>query len=354
MTDPTAIQTLPLLFQGTLLNTHGITIPNAKIQLWQTDLDGNYLFPDDASAATNPQLLSEHAEIVSRFQYFGTDATDDNGHFQFLTYRPGIYTMRPYSHFHFMVWLEKDDSTIGDDPSLVTQFYFRDENPPFPEGLQLDVTEVDYTRYSYGSYVNGTIVVEYASVGGGEDGTTKTLDASPTQPQGPFYPTTDFFSYSNDLTRALSDNTASSDMPTAASVKSPTTPFPTLQTLAPSPKTSDESTPLPTPTTPFPSPDTADGGDTASTKYPTTPFPTLQTSSSTPSTKYPTTPFPTEATIFPSLGTPSTDGVTSSMSPTLQPVVPPTASNDGVLSLAFGRRSVAFAVSFIVAQLFTS
>jgi hypothetical protein len=340
MTDSTAIQTLPLLFQGTLLNTYGITIPNAKIQLWQTDLDGNYLFPDDASAATNP-ILSEHAEIVSRFQYFGTDATDDNGNFQFLTFRPGIYTMRPYSHFHFMVWLEEEDSTIGDDPSLVTQFYFRDETPPFPEELQLDVTEVDYSRYSYGSYVNGTIVV-----GGGEDGTSTTLDASPTQPQGPFYPTTDFFSYSNDLTRALSDATASSGMPAAASVEFPTTPFPTLQTLAPSLKTSEgELTPLPAPTTPLPSPDT---------KYPTTPFPTLETSSLTPTTKYPTTPFPTEATLLPSIGAPSTDGVTSSMSPTLQPVVPPSVSNDGVLSLRFGQYSVALAVSCIVAQLSTS
>ena len=63
--------------------------------------------------------------------------------------------MRPYSHFHFVVWLEKDDPTIGDDPSLMTQFYFKDETPPFPEVLQLEVTEVDYSRFNYGSYVNG-------------------------------------------------------------------------------------------------------------------------------------------------------------------------------------------------------
>ncbi len=42
-------------------------------------------------------------------------------------------TYRLSSTFHFMVWLKEEDSTIGDDPSLVAQFYFRDETPPFPE-----------------------------------------------------------------------------------------------------------------------------------------------------------------------------------------------------------------------------
>ena len=36
----------PLLFQGTLLNTQGTDIPNAKVQLWQTDFNGNYLHPN--------------------------------------------------------------------------------------------------------------------------------------------------------------------------------------------------------------------------------------------------------------------------------------------------------------------
>jgi len=35
----------PLLFHGTLLNQQGAAIQNAKVQLWQTDLNGNYLHP---------------------------------------------------------------------------------------------------------------------------------------------------------------------------------------------------------------------------------------------------------------------------------------------------------------------
>ena len=248
--------------------------------------------------------------------------------------------MRPYSHFHFMVWLEKDDPTIGDDPSLVTQFYFKDETPPFPEVLQLEVTEVDYSRFNYGSYVNGTIVVEDASAGGT---TTTALDISPTQPQGPFYPTTDFFASGNDLTRTLTDaSIASSGMPTITSVESPTTPFPTLQTPVPSPETTEADTsPLPTTTlaTPFPTstPDTAEEG----TKFPTTPFPTLETISSSPSTKYPTTPFPTIESA--SLSKAPSTSVPSSLENPSRVV-----SNDGVASVCLNRWVVAVTVSFVV------
>jgi hypothetical protein len=199
----------PLLFQGTLLTQQGAAIQNAKIQLWQTDLDGNYLHPDPG-AAVNP-ASSDHASIVSDFQYFGTDATDSDGHFQFLTYRPGIYTNRPYSHFHFMVWLNNADN--GEyEKALVTQFYFKDESPPYPEILQLDVVEVDSgERFDYGSYVNGTIVIETSPSSTGD----AILELTPEQALGPFYPIPDFFSMDNDLT-AVDDTSASTANPTVS------------------------------------------------------------------------------------------------------------------------------------------
>eukprot|EP00571_Detonula_confervacea_P007236 CAMPEP_0172329920 /NCGR_PEP_ID=MMETSP1058-20130122/61131_1 /TAXON_ID=83371 /ORGANISM="Detonula confervacea, Strain CCMP 353" /LENGTH=275 /DNA_ID=CAMNT_0013047115 /DNA_START=2740 /DNA_END=3564 /DNA_ORIENTATION=+ len=202
----------PLLFHGTLLNQQGDAIKDAKIQLWQTDPDGNYLHPDPR-AATSPKS-PDHASIVSEFQYFGTDATDSEGNFEFLSYRPGAYPNRPYSHFHFMVWL--NDPVVGDDgedplPALVTQFYFKDESPPFPDSLQLDVTEVDAGIYTYGSYVNGTIVVDAdSSLTGGI-----LLATSPMQPKGPFYPETDFFRMNNDLT-AADDATTQNVSPTVS------------------------------------------------------------------------------------------------------------------------------------------
>ena len=164
-----------LLFQGTLLDQEGSAIPNAKIQLWQTDVNGVYKHPDPEAGGST----------LSDFQYFGTDTTDADGKFDFLTYRPGSYEDRPQAHFHFSVWADEDDT----EELLVTQFYFKDDPLSLsePEMLRLDVTEVDSSLgFSYGSYVNGTIII-----GGGADFT---------QPKGPFYPADNFFSMDNDLT----------------------------------------------------------------------------------------------------------------------------------------------------------
>lgn len=251
----------PLLFHGTLLNQQGNAIKDAKIQLWQTDLDGNYLHPNPQAA--NSPKFPDHSSIVSDFQYFGTDATDINGNFEFLTYRPGIYPNRPYSHFHFMVWL--NDPVVGDDgedplPALVTQFYFRDESPPFPDELALDVTEVDPSMYKYGSYVNGTIVVDANPSLTGD----ALLATSPKQPEGPFYPEPQFFSMDNDLTTAdyIATQTTLPTVAPATLTKSPTTPGPTdsdlptadytatqttLPTVAPETSTKSPTTPGPTP-----------------------------------------------------------------------------------------------------------
>jgi hypothetical protein len=212
----------PLLFHGTLLNQQGAAIQNAKVQLWQTDLNGNYLHPA-SGAALNPISL-DHASIVSDFQYFGTDATDSDGHFEFLTYRPGVYPNRPYSHFHFMVWLNDVDN--GEyTQALVTQFYFKDELPPFPEMLQLDVVKVesDSDLYDYGSYVNGTIVIESEVSSSTGDAT---LEITPEQSLGPFYPIPDFFSMDNDLT-AMDDASTQTANPTV-SQESATSSFPTI------------------------------------------------------------------------------------------------------------------------------
>ena len=210
----------PLLFHGTLLNTQGNAIPAAKIQLWQTDLNGNYMH-SHSGAALSP-YSPEYASIISNFQYFGTDETDTNGNFQFLTYRPGIYRNRPYSHFHMKVWL--DDPNTGEDTlGLITQFYFSDESGPFPEELQLDVTEVDHTTYTYGSYVNGTIVIGdgFASSTGEE-----LLPVTPKQAEGPYYPTVDFFSMDSDLT-------TTNDIVTDASTTDPTVGTDDVSTTSP-------------------------------------------------------------------------------------------------------------------------
>ena len=200
----------PLLFQGTLLNTQGSAIPNAKVQLWQADFNGNYLHPDSG----------DDSHLLSDFQYFGTDATDSDGRFDFLTYRPGAYANRP-RHFHFVVWV--NDAESGEDSeALVTQFYFR-EDPlaaTVPEALQLDLVEVDSDLYMYRRYVNGMMVIDVRSTleqspNGNE------LELTPEQSLGPFYPVVDFFSMDNDLT-LVDDASAETAVPTVSPLESAT------------------------------------------------------------------------------------------------------------------------------------
>ena len=139
------------------------------------------------------------------FGYYGTDVAKD-----VLTYRPGVYSGRPYTHFHLKVWRGDADAdggasrqtggTISLTPALITQFYLRDEVNPFPEEPQLDVVEVGSDvaeAYGYGSYVNGTLVVD---VGGWSGAADALLEASPRQAEGPYYPVAEFFDAGNDLT----------------------------------------------------------------------------------------------------------------------------------------------------------
>ncbi len=125
-------------------------------------LIGPFLHPD-SGAAVNPISL-EHASFVSNFQYFGTGAKDSNGHFEFLTYNPGVFPHSPYLHFPFMVWLNNAISG-GCTQALVTQFYFKDKSPPrSPDTMHLDLLEVDPGKmYNYGTYVNGTITIKSSS-----------------------------------------------------------------------------------------------------------------------------------------------------------------------------------------------
>ncbi|KAL7554947.1 hypothetical protein ACHAWF_018510 [Thalassiosira exigua] len=109
-----------------------------------------------------------------------------------------------------MVWInEPADDEVEASPALVTQFYFREESPPYPDVLQLDVVEVDPNTHTFGSYVNGTIVVDDGSTVTGDE----LLPLSPWQVQGPFYPKTNFFSMDNDLTTAT-DASAMTARPT--------------------------------------------------------------------------------------------------------------------------------------------
>lgn len=194
---------VPLLFRGTLLDDSSKSIPNARVQFWQTDSRGVY---------NHPKSLSDRGGgLELGFQYFGTDLTDNNGEFSFKTYKPGLYPSRPIAHIHFKVF-------VGDEDVLTSQFYFAGESKGSPSMLTLDLEEIADHNGAVSWITNKTVAV---NLGGG-----RAEFLTPSQTAGPYYPVVDFFDYDNDLTR------------TTSSVAETTFPSPVDQTLIESPTAS--------------------------------------------------------------------------------------------------------------------
>jgi hypothetical protein len=162
-----------LLFNGRVLNDQGEPLDGAQVQFWQTDRNGNY---------DHPGFNRNGMDLDTDFQYFGTAMTTENGFFQFLTYRPGIYQARPITHIHYKVWYQEQDI-------FTSQFYFADEGfTQFSPLLQLDLLPQDD-----GSVLTNKTIVVDLGLGGSEL-------ITPSQQEGPFYPVVDFFGLDSDMT----------------------------------------------------------------------------------------------------------------------------------------------------------
>ena len=83
----------PLLLDGQLLvDVDGQPVADATIELWQADVQGIYLHPDDPPADTRDAY----------FQSYGETLTDQAGAFSFRTIVPAPYEDRP-RHLHLKV-----------------------------------------------------------------------------------------------------------------------------------------------------------------------------------------------------------------------------------------------------------
>ena len=100
-----------LTLSGRLLWPNGLPVVAARVEIWQTDHDGNYIHPE-GTGRYGPRDLS--------FQGFGATLTDANGRYQFLTIKPRPYETRP-AHVHFKI-------KRAGKPDFVTQMYFQGEN----------------------------------------------------------------------------------------------------------------------------------------------------------------------------------------------------------------------------------
>jgi len=88
---------LPLAVVGAVYNTRGAVVPEAKIEVWQTNHHGKY--------------------DITGYRYRALLLASTKGEYDFQSVMPGHYPARKCQHIHFLVQAE------GHKP-LVTQMYF--------------------------------------------------------------------------------------------------------------------------------------------------------------------------------------------------------------------------------------
>jgi len=88
---------MPLTVSGVIYDTRGTIIPDAKLEIWQTDNDGHY----DIEGYRYRALLNPGAK----------------GSYSIDSVMPGHYPQRVCQHVHYLV-------TAPEHKSLITQLYF--------------------------------------------------------------------------------------------------------------------------------------------------------------------------------------------------------------------------------------
>ncbi len=103
-----------MILVGRVTDEGGKPVRNSLVEIWQANASGRYHHPGD----------NHDAPLDPNFKGIGRTFTDGEGHYRFITIKPGSYPWRnhPYAwrpqHIHF--------SLLGNAPvqRLVTQMYF--------------------------------------------------------------------------------------------------------------------------------------------------------------------------------------------------------------------------------------
>lgn len=103
----------PIMVEGEVVDTKGVPVSDASVELWQACASGRYNHPHDP----NP------AEVDPDFQGWAIVPSGEAGGFRFKTIMPGTYPAAPNwtrpPHIHFKV-------TKRGYVELITQMYFPD------------------------------------------------------------------------------------------------------------------------------------------------------------------------------------------------------------------------------------
>lgn len=106
------VQARPVELCGRVLNTAGMAVVGAQVEIWHADGSGCYRHVGAQGAVP----------VDANFMGYGTQHTDADGRFRFQTLVPGPYDQdgaRRAPHIHFQV--------TGSFDRLITQMFFPDE-----------------------------------------------------------------------------------------------------------------------------------------------------------------------------------------------------------------------------------
>lgn len=174
-----------ILVYGRVVDRNGNPIQEARVEFWQTDANGVYDHPGDAKTESRDR----------NFQFYGTSVTGEDGVYLFRTIVPGEYEPRP-AHIHVKV-------KLGGAELLTTQFYFaQDAENVQNEGVFRTAGEAGELLFLSGEArtdVNGTQVLLANKDIVIDTGNGGSLEATPSQTEGPYYPVVDVSRYNNDL-----------------------------------------------------------------------------------------------------------------------------------------------------------
>lgn len=126
---------------GRIATSEGTPLAGLRIEIWQCDMNGNYMHPRD----------SRSANFDPAFQGFGHDITDAAGRYRFRTIKPTIYPGRT-PHIHVKVF---EDGT----ERLTTQFYIRDHPANARDGLfrRMSAENADAVSMDFQAGPNGPV-----------------------------------------------------------------------------------------------------------------------------------------------------------------------------------------------------
>jgi len=116
--------------KGKVLRKNGKVLAGHRIEIWQCDVNGKYLHPNDPRSVIHD----------NGFQGFGHDITDTQGNYSFRTIKPTAYPGRT-PHIHVKVF-------EGTRELLTTQFYISGDNNNMNDGLYRRMSDKEAQQVS--------------------------------------------------------------------------------------------------------------------------------------------------------------------------------------------------------------